>query len=114
MIDAHSSIYYCFHSREHTMGREELIILLKECKKEISTKYGIVSLSLFGSRAQGDDRSDSDVDLLVEFETTPDLFRFIEMEETISSRIGFPVDLVRESVLRPELKESVFLHRIEL
>jgi uncharacterized protein len=94
------------------MSREELIAILKECKKEVSLKYGVTSMSLFGSRARGDEQKDSDVDLLVEFKTPPDLFKFIEMEETISSRLGFSVDLVRESVLRPEIKEGVFLNRI--
>jgi len=80
------------------MSREELIAILRECKKEIYEKYDVSRISLFGSRSRGDEHVNSDVDLLVEFRTTPDLFAFIEMEETISARVGFHVDLVRESV----------------
>lgn len=53
---------------------------------EVCRKHHIRRLSLFGSVARGEQRPDSDVDLLVEFEPdhTPDFFSF----ETIAEELG--------------------------
>jgi predicted nucleotidyltransferase len=57
--------------------------------------HHICKLSLFGSQLKGTARVDSDVDLLVEFETdhTPNLFELTRMETEISDLIGKKVDL---------------------
>jgi len=54
------------------------------------TRHHIQRLSLFGSVLKGTDRSDSDIDLLVEFEplSTPTLFDMVEMEHELSSLLG--------------------------
>ena len=50
----------------------------------------IRKLSLFGSVLRDDFRSDSDIDILVEFETghTPDLFEFMRMERELTTMAG--------------------------
>lgn len=55
----------------------------------------IVKLSLFGSVLRGDFGSDSDVDVLVEFEEghTPGFFGLAGMEEELSDLFGRKVDL---------------------
>ena len=42
--------------------------------------HGIKSLAVFGSVARGEERPDSDVDLLVEFESTVGMFLFFMFE----------------------------------
>lgn len=58
-------------------------------------EHGIRRLALFGSVLRDDFRSDSDVDVLVEFEPgrTPDLFTIAEMQLDLSELIGRQVDL---------------------
>lgn len=55
----------------------------------------------------GAPRRRSDVDLLVEFERTPGLFAFIELQQFLGGRLGVKVDLVTRSALKPTIKERV-------
>ncbi|MCB1154152.1 nucleotidyltransferase domain-containing protein, partial [bacterium] len=45
-----------------------IIETLKEHAPELTKKYGVRRLAVFGSVARGEERPDSDVDMLVEFE----------------------------------------------
>jgi predicted nucleotidyltransferase len=67
-------------------------------------QYNVASLELFGSRARGTARADSDVDLLVTFADgrTPGL-GFVTFAEELESLFSRPVDLLmRETVERDE------------
>jgi predicted nucleotidyltransferase len=70
---------------------------------DICPRYGVRRLSLFGSMAAGTPRSDSDVDVLVEFEPglAPSAFRLVDLQDELSAVFdGRPVDLAFASVLR--------------
>jgi len=69
---------------------------------DLCRRHRIVRLELFGSRAKGTSRPDSDVDLLVSFEPghTPGL-EFFGLAEEFAGLLGRPVDLVtRASIER--------------
>jgi uncharacterized protein len=76
---------------------------------ELLKKYHVKELALFGSRARGDNRPDSDVDLLVDF--IPgfriDLIQFSELQLELQKVLGVPVDLVSRGGLKARLKERV-------
>lgn len=64
---------------------------------------------LFGSYSRGDERPDSDVDLLVMFDhSTPiGLFAYARMHRELEERLGRKVDLVEEGTLRPSAEKTV-------
>ena len=68
---------------------------------KLQTKFHVRYLGLFGSYVQGTPRSDSDLDVLVEFTEEPGMFEFIELEDHLSSLLGVKVDLVMKSTLKP-------------
>jgi predicted nucleotidyltransferase len=71
---------------------------------EICRRYHVTRLELFGSRARGEARADSDVDLMVSFEgdQTPG-FAFVTLAEELEAVFARPVDLlVRDTVERDE------------
>lgn len=70
---------------------------------------GVVRLSLFGSTARGDQRPDSDIDLLAAFDTTRriSLLDVAGIERQISLMLGQPVELVEEGTLKPRMQKSV-------
>jgi len=79
----------------------------------ILKQYGIKKASIFGSFSRGDERPDSDVDLLVELGPGPmGLFEYIGLKHTLEDTLGKDVDLVTEGninrhlepYIRPELK----------
>ena len=49
----------------------------------------------------------SDVDILVEFEEIPSLFKFIEIENYLSNILGIKVDLVEKKSLKPRIGEHI-------
>ena len=67
------------------MKRDETIILLLKYKSELDEKFGVESLSLFGSVARNEARADSDVDLLVEFNRPVGLFGLIALQNFLET-----------------------------
>jgi uncharacterized protein len=67
----------------------------------------ISRLRLFGSAARGEDRPDSDVDLIVEFEAPVGYFELIRAEEDLSTFFGRRVDLLTEPAISPYIREEV-------
>ena len=69
---------------------------------------GVQSLGVFGSFARGEQRDESDLDLLVEFDDRPvGLFQFIALEDELSDALGVKVDLVEKSALKPVIGRHV-------
>jgi predicted nucleotidyltransferase len=65
-------------------------------------------LAIFGSVARDEARSDSDVDLLVEFNHPVGLFQFIALKQYLESLLGCQVDLgTRRSLKIPLQKEVI-------
>src|SRR3990170_5919001 len=83
---------------------DEITEILKEHKKEIGERYKVKEIGVFGSFARGEQRKSSDVDILVEFEETPDVFQLIDLEDYLQELLKKKVDLVRKRAIRPELK----------
>jgi predicted nucleotidyltransferase len=81
--------------------------ILKEHKKDLGEKYKVKEIGLFGSYVRGEQRKRSDVDILVEYQEVPDLFKFIELERYLEGILGLKVDLVRKEALRKELKDRI-------
>jgi hypothetical protein len=70
-------------------------------------RHGVASLRLFGSAARGEDRPDSDLDLLVRFTETKSLIEIVRIEREFEEYFGRPVDLVTEGALSPYIKAEV-------
>jgi len=68
-------------------------------------QFGVKALTLFGSVARDEARSDSDVDLLVEFTKPVGLFAFIRLQHLLEQWLGRAVDLGTPDSLRPEFRE---------
>ena len=94
------------------MKRSEVLRILREQYTELSERYNIASLSLFGSVARDDARADSDVDLLVEFSRPVGLFQFIELQQRLEALLGGKVDLGTPRSLKPRIKERVLQEAI--
>ncbi len=56
---------------------------------------------------RGEEKEDSDVDLLVEFEKPIGFFKFLELEEYLSGLIGRKVDLVSKKALKPHIGRHI-------
>jgi len=85
---------------------EEIKKILREHKEEIREKYGVVILGVFGSYTRGEQKETSDVDILIEIER-PIGLKFFELWDELEKILGCEVDLVREKLLREEIKSDI-------
>ena len=90
------------------MKRIDVIIKkLRKNKPIVEKKYGVKNLEVFGSYIRGEQKKGSDLDILVEFHQTIDLFKYIELENFLSKKIGVKVDLVMKDTLKPRIKDRI-------
>jgi predicted nucleotidyltransferase len=75
---------------------------LRQYLPELRDEYGVESFVLFGSYVRGEQRPDSDINILVTFDDPPGLIGFAELERTLSDLLGQSVDLVTENALKSE------------
>jgi len=91
------------------MNKEEIQEKLVEAIKANPHKDEIRKVSLFGSYAYGAPKSDSDIDVLIEFE--PDapigLFEFVRIRRAFSEFIGKKVDLLTPEALSKFFRDEV-------
>ncbi len=73
--------------------RNDCISILRENRHRIQTEFGVTGLSVFGSVARGDNRSDSDVDILVDM--PPKIFLMNALKDFLESILKSSVDLIR-------------------
>lgn len=59
------------------------------------------AVAVFGSVARGDERPDSDLDFLVEFERGSSLFDLVRVQDELQELLGHPVDVVSLGGLLP-------------
>jgi uncharacterized protein len=93
------------------MERETIIQLLKKQKRQLK-KFGVRSISVFGSVARNKIRKQSDIDLLVEFDKQIGLFEFARLKIYLEELLGRKVDLVTPEALRKELRETILREAI--
>ena len=88
------------------MTKEDIKKALRE-NRDILRSYHVRRIGVFGSHARGRVRKKSDVDLLVEFKKTIDLFDFIHLADEISTILDARVDLATRDSLKPSLRPRV-------
>ena len=81
--------------------------LLDEHRQELQNRYYVNSMGLFGSRLRGEERTDSDLDILITFSKTPGLLQFVALQEHLSDMLGVKVDLVMRDSLKPHIGREI-------
>jgi predicted nucleotidyltransferase len=67
---------------------------------------GVAHAAVFGSVVRGDDRPDSDVDILVEFEPGAEgtIYDYMRFKDYVASLFQGPVDVIDRAALKPHLR----------
>jgi uncharacterized protein len=90
-----------------TMKKQEVIQFIRQHERELSDRYGVKSLALFGSVARDEATPASDIDLLVEFDRPVGLFGLFALQDRLEEIFGCKVDLGTPESLKPRLRASV-------
>lgn len=88
-------------------GLDWFVSVLRQCLPEIRERFGVESLGVFGSYARGEQGAGSDLDVLVGFRNTPDLFVFMDLEEYLGELLGVEVELVSRGSLGGKVERRV-------
>ena len=84
------------------------MITIEEIKKviaEIAPKYHLTKVTLFGSRARGNFREDSDIDLIVDFPNNTGLITHVSLKYDLEDAFGLNVDVVSRGGLKGSILE---------
>ena len=96
------------------MTKDECINLLKKNMTILKNKYGITSLSLFGSTARGEQTEQSDIDLFVDTQT-PNPFLLQDAKEFLEKETGTSVDIIRNhEYLNQRLRKRILKDSITI
>ena len=91
---------------------DEIISKLRDIMPALAEEYSVRNLQAFGSYTRGQQNRESDLDILVDFYETIDLFMYMELEEFLSELLGIKVDLVMKDTLKPRIKERILKEAI--
>jgi predicted nucleotidyltransferase len=69
---------------------------------------------IFGSVASAHDGEDSDIDLLVTMKKPVSLMTLSKLARQLSDVVGYPVDLIPEADLRPDLRQRIVAEAVPL
>lgn len=75
--------------------------------QRITASYGANNPRVFGSVARGDERPDSDIDVLVDLPTGMGLFTLGRMRRDLEELLGAAVDIVPADGLKPGVRAAV-------
>jgi predicted nucleotidyltransferase len=98
------SDYSCYFT---SMDSQEIIALLRQNEPALRAR-GVSHAALFGSRARGDNRPDSDIDIMIEFDPTAHVtvFNYAGLKDYIAGLFDDRVDVVNRDGLKPYVRPA--------
>ena len=89
------------------MTKQEILESLKKNNSELSDKFGIQQLALFGSYAKNEQTENSDIDILVVKMKQKNMFTLLKAKKFLSDLFDKEVDIGLFDSLRPFIKNRV-------
>lgn len=106
--------YQVAQERTDGVRPSELVAAGGAVLRQVAEGRGFTELAVFGSAARGDDRPDSDLDLLVQPPENTDVFDMLRLQETLAAVLGRDVDLVSYRGLDPRLDQDILRDKVLL
>lgn len=89
------------------MVNDAFRVRLERAIAALPNRGNVKRVALFGSRLHGDERGESDVDLLVELREPVGYFALAGMELFLQKRLGMDVDFVTPAELSPYIRDEI-------
>jgi len=87
---------------------------LELLKPILRKKFQVETIGVFGSYSRGEQKTNSDVDILVTFvdPNDIDLLDFIELKQFLSRKLKTKVDIVQKHTLKQRIKDKILQETI--
>jgi predicted nucleotidyltransferase len=86
----------------------DIKVILQEHKNYLVEKFGVIEIAIFGSYARGEQREDSDIDIIVDFKEGWKTFdNYMNLKFYLEELFGKKVDLVIKSAINPRIKPFI-------
>ena len=85
---------------------------LSALKEIIHNDYGVSNIELFGSYVRGEQRADSDIDVLVEFDRDVSLLDVSKLQIFLTDKLRIKTDVVLKRSVREELKDIILAEAV--
>lgn len=86
---------------------DEIRSLIRAYQDELHFRYKARVIGVFGSYARGEQETDSDLDVLAEFDSNASLFELGGAQVMLSELLDLKVDIIPVEDIRPELKANI-------
>jgi hypothetical protein len=93
--------------RDAKMSTSEILHLLNGLKQEVRQRYKAEIKGIFGSYVRAEEKKESDIDVLVEFDEGANLLDLTGLSLFLEEKLNCHVDVVPESAIRKEIKDSI-------
>jgi uncharacterized protein len=95
------------------MNKQAILDRLRENERALRAR-GVTHAALFGSRARGDNRPDSDIDIMIEIEPEAliSVYDYVGLKDYIAGLFEGPVDVVNRDGLKPYVRPAATLDAI--
>lgn len=74
---------------------------------QILKNEGVGKIAVFGSYIRGEEKPESDIDIIVEFSERKSLLELVRIERELSEVLGIKVDLLTEKSISPYLIDTI-------
>jgi len=85
----------------------EIKAILTQDKLIIQKKYHVTELGIFGSYVRGEQKEDSDVDVLIDYTEAPSLLELLDLEYYLSELLGIKADVVTKKGLKYRYRKRI-------
>lgn len=90
------------------------IDMIKKKASPILKEAGVTRSSVFGSYARGENKKNSDIDLLIDFPRGKGLFEYVDLQDKLTEAIGRKVDLVTYDAIHPLLRDRILAEQVQI
>jgi predicted nucleotidyltransferase len=92
----------------------EVVEELKSKIIPVLQQHDVIHAAIFGSFARGEEREDSDLDILVEFGEGKSLLDLVGLKLELEELLKRKIDVVTYNALHPEIRERVLEEQVAI
>ncbi|GAP22405.1 nucleotidyltransferase family protein [Leptolinea tardivitalis] len=92
----------------------DYVKILEALKPLLCENFSISDIAVFGSYARGEEKPESDLDILVTYTKTPDLFDLAALNLFLEENLKIKIDLVPDMNLRPQFARHIYEEMVKI